>query len=345
MAYLFYEGFEKGTPGAFTTPDVDTGGRLHFPGPRQLSADGYKIVPQRGGGVMQIDFAKSSADAYLVADTAFNVTGTATIHFRFMIMAYMLNLASSLDSFDIFRGIKTGPATEYSCKLAWDDLDGLVLDLAGNRMPFPQMVWTCIEVEVKAGASGYVRVRSGGNTLSHNPGTVADIIDFQIGVLGQAGSITQGSLVFDEIYVSPTRLYPPQGPTDVRELSGASLRMRKPGGFAFVGKGEILSVQLIGETGIDNRVNIYDTGIPTFSEDDLVEVLTATVAGMTKINQRILQFNRGAWVEPSGTDPLVVMQLGRIESIDYLGDSGIAGAGSAFGDSDDEAEMVPPVIP
>ena len=319
MAYLFEEGFELGTKGAFDGTEIDSGNRLFYPGPRQLMMDGYRIAPFRGGGLMQISFEKSSADAYVPANTAFNVTGTSTIFFRMMVLPYMLNLASEVDVFSIFRGLKAGPATEYEAKIAWHEPEGLVLELQGNRMPLDQNRWICIEGEVKAGSGGFVKLYVEGSTLAWTPATVAAITGFQLGVLGQAGSITQGAMCFDEIFVHGTRLFPPQGPRDALSLDGAPLRMRKPG-FAFVGTGEMLSVQLIGETGVDNKVKIYDTMTPTFAEDDLVEMLTATVAGMTKINQRILRFQRGAWIEPSGTDPLVVLQLGQIGEADYFGD-------------------------
>jgi hypothetical protein len=331
MPITFEFGFEHGnfrlaTPDGFAdgwTTKVDTTGRMSCPGPRQLAADGWQVAPYRGGGIGQVNFSRSATEAYVQHDSAFDLVSPNVQFGRVMINPYMIDFNTSLDKFDFLRFISGTTTVEIALALAWHEPEGLVIDLAGNTAAIEPNTWTPVEWELKAGVGGYCKVYVGSSTLMQAK-TVASIVHGQLGVIGtQTGALSRGALCFDEFFISTTRLNPPLGPIDALHMDGASLRMRKPG-FAFVGSGEILSVQLVsGASATNNRIAIYDTPVPQFSDDDLKELLTCTVQDMTKINQRVIRVEHGAWLEvdASATGILVIMQLGAINEVDYYGDT------------------------
>jgi hypothetical protein len=219
------------------------------------------------------------------------------------------------DDLTIFA-LYSGGGQEAQIELARHDPDGIVLKVAdagvtdGSYIPMPTGMWVAVElgytIDSGAGNDGAFGVWINGCRLYTSRLDQAALTHARLGSFLQLGNFV-GKLYFDQVVVdAANRLYPPKvGPQDSANVGGQTLLFTQSG-FAFVGAGEILSVQAIDNGSNDARVKVYDTRTPQYGEQGKrID---------RKYNESLplqpTQFSNGAYVLLSGTSPQALVKVG-----------------------------------
>jgi hypothetical protein len=180
--------------------------------------------------------------------------------------------------------------------------------------------WFCVEVayavDSGGGNDGSVTVYTNGARLALLSLDQQAIAGARFGAMSQSGDL-RGMLYFDQIVCDDARVHPiAGGPKDSSSVGNETLLFTQSG-FAFVGSGEILEVQAIDGGGSDARVKVYDAENPNFSEHDKRVDRRYNDA----IPMRPVMFERGAYVQLSGTNPQAIVRIGMVNEFDFGGDS------------------------
>lgn len=328
--FSFEEGFEGGNKGAFDGTESDSGARLDFPGPAQLAEDGYGVAPHRGAYCMRVDLEKNTTDAYVVADTGFDIAADGSLYGRFeFLLSPDFACGNDGDEVDIFALIAT--ATEEAVlSVARVDPDGVVLALretgAGTNFPYvkcPIGVWNCVEwfadIDNAGNNDGSVTVWFNGAKLRITNLDQGAITSARYGAMGQGGNFS-GSIYFDDIYANTSRLYPMDGPADMNaDLDGETLVMTKSG-WAFCGPGSVSQLQMIAGSGATGIAKLYDTAELTRSLHQLKDQITAAQGTIAYSEHQGVSYNSGCYVELSGTDAMALVRVGKAKEFNYGSD-------------------------
>jgi hypothetical protein len=321
--WIFEENFELGTKGAFDS-ESDSASRLDFAGPADLAADGLGVAPFRGGYVMRVNMGKSNADAYL-EDDAFGLVVDADKWLRFYLMlSEDFSIGKADDVVNILGLYSAGPTFEMGIGLTRKDPEGVVLiaqqsigNVSGAWIAFELGRWHCIEVlyQPRASSSG-MSIYANGHRVSENMGVSADLTIGRIGAISQSGDF-RGTMYFDQLVMDDGRVFPiTEGPMDSASVDNQTMLFTKSG-FAFVGSGEVLEVQAIDNGSSDARVRVYDTDTPQqiAEYDKRIDRRFDNYLPLQPTN-----FNRGAFVQLSGTNPQALVRVGLVTEFDFVSD-------------------------
>jgi hypothetical protein len=286
--------------------EVDTASKLDFPHFSTLAQNPKLEVPYRGGYCMRIDLtAIGASSAYMNEQAAFDIDLANTKYFRFMMfISDDLTMANS-DEFDVFRINSAGGQKEVVGAINYTTANGVRFGIgreAGVQFtPLTLGVWHTVELQPSpAGAgAGVLAAWLDGNALTSVTGSTnaGNLINGFIGYIGGDAGTTAGTILFDEIEVAASRIYP------LKERWQNPLLMTDSG-HAFVGPGTITNVSLLAgssETGVG--LKIFDTDTADINDhtnivahlDNSVENEVVDTASMP------VKVKRGAYVSLSTT--------------------------------------------
>jgi len=307
--WLFEEGFEDGTRGAFNS-ETDTETRLDFPHYTTLASLTGLAMPFRGAYCMRVNLANDGtpADAYVQEDDGFDLALDGVEHVRFQLFVSTDITMADTDEFIILALQSAGPTNEAVVVINYTTANGLrigVGETSGSQfLPLTTGVWHTVELAVTLddGASNdgslVLRLDDAAATTVSSLDQAA-IAQARLGVVGQDAGTTKGYLLFDDVMVDDARLGP-----KVERFRQADYLTKS--GHAFVGPGEITGISMIAGAATDNTVTIYDTDTGyTTDATNVVYAGGVEVASATRdllLNEKI-RVKRGAYVVLAGTNP------------------------------------------
>lgn len=340
--FSFHANFETGTKDAFDS-ESDAGNRLDFPGPQQLGHDMMAVFPYRGAYCMRVKLGKNSTDAYVEEGVTWAADSTNYVRFEFMI-GEDVQIGNDGDLVDI-AVLRSASADEGAVTLARIEPAGLAIglrDASGSVDHYLSVTpgdWLCLELQVDIDAGGG---NDGSIVLWNNNDKIklsgldqAAGSALRFGALNQTGDFT-GHIYFDEIVVDTARLQPDYSAGNLR-LNGETMPFFKSG-FAFIGGGSIMGVELIDGGSGDCRMKVYDASDVTYAEH-MKKAHLATVAANTIDRAQaigdtpLFEVSHGCYVELSGTNPSGFVRIGKVEDSFWDDDAYL----TADDDEDEEA--------
>ena len=318
--WLFEENFELGTRGGFDS-ETDTVSQLDFPHYTELARVPWPdYAPFRGAFVARWRLTGGTADAFLTeGDVNIAADGTAGIRFPFYVSPDFA--ATADDTFTILELHATGVielSVGFRITAATDVIEMGIGELAPTVFltpPIQKGRWYQAEVygdlDSGVGNDGSFTLNVEGATATISALDQGAITDALVGVQDHlattTGTILMDQIVFDtEAAGTPSRIYPLVD----RYPRTVTLTQRS---HAFVGPGQIQSLQLSAGAGTDNVVTIFDTDRGnTNSEAKYVGRLTNTANSQTvELLSGPVAVIRGAFIQMTGTNPRATVTIGQ----------------------------------
>ena len=306
------EGFEDGTAGIFDGTETDTGARLSFASYRDLAAKGRRVAPWRGAYCMEIDLAKSTAEATII-DPDFNVAAAATAFFDFMLYVSPDIVMANNDEFVIARMLD-GATDEGSVLINFTTAAGLRIGISEPTATAGDAVYTsllsgwhhiCVKAVIdNADSSGEIDLFLDDTlVLSLDDLDQGDPTDLKLGVIGQDAGTTAGFLLFDDFREDSAQLRPHAA------RFPENLVLTKSG-HAFVGPGKLTLAQLIAGAGTDCVMTIFDTDrADVDDENGFVERVANVSNNETLASASNIAVTRGCYVQLAGTNPRALLRI------------------------------------
>lgn len=315
--YVFAENFERGTKGNFDT-ETDTASQLDFAHYTTLARYPWRCTPYTGAYAMRLQLTGGTDDAILVeADT--NIADTATSWFRFPVWFSPTFTGTANDTFALLELTGAGSAVTVSIGARIVAATNVINIGAGGAatgaapstfgaQEIQRGVWYTIEAKVviQTGGTGTIDLyitRDGEpqQTVAQvSVGTITNIAvtDSNYGIQDHlattTGVILLGELVQDDaqLYVKPRY---------------ATEQIFTQSGHAFVGPGTIAVAALLTNEAT-NAMSLYDT--ETAETAVGVRKVLLDLDNQTSIGGDLF-FQKGCYVEISGTDPIGQVMLTR----------------------------------
>lgn len=311
--YIGEEGFESGTLGFFNS-ETDTAAKLSFPSYRTLAADPrLKAAPYRGAYCMMVDLAKTpGTDAYVQEDDHFDISADGTLSCGFWLYVSDDITMANNDEFHLLVLQSSGPTTEFSCALKFTTAAGLQIGVgeggfsSGTSISKGKWHHVALDFTVDDGGSN-----DGTVTLYLDGASVATvgsldqgaIIQARFGATGLDSGTTKGVLLFDDLIVDDTRVYPR------KDRWSTSQHITKTG-HVFVGPGWF-EAQLIDGGSADCTLKVYDTDRADTNNHAGVEYMEADQANQTIASSAPIQVSKGCYVVLAGTSPEAIIRVRR----------------------------------
>lgn len=316
MAFPFLSeaGFEDGTLGHFDA-ETDTESRLDFAHYATLAAQPGLAMPYRGAYCMRITLLNdgSPADAFVQETGSWDTSASGTIFFRLMFWVSPNVVMANADEFAIFQLWSSTSTVEGGAYINYTTANGLRIGIgeasASSLLPLATGVWHCLElkfvIDSGVGNDGTIDAWLDGSAFTQVTGLdQGAITSGVVGVIAQDAGTTTGTILFDDIIADDARIFPPTVRFPTVLLMTAS-------GHAFVGPGEVASVQLLAGAGTDNIASLFDTdvGFTSDASNVRVELKNTANAQMVPSIEKPVHFERGCYVALSGTAPRATIQV------------------------------------
>ena len=310
--YIFAENFERGTKGGFDT-ETDTVAQLSFAHYKELARYPWRgCAPYTGAYAVKLELTGGTADAILIeADT--NIADTATSYFRFPIWFSPTFTGTANDTFAIFELMGAAAAVTVSIGARIVAATNVINIGAGGAntgavpgtfaaQEIQRGVWYTIEAKVviQTGGTGTIDVYI---TRDGDPQqlvaqiavtTITNIAatDSNYGIQNHLATTT-GVILLGELIQDDARLYvKPRYNNDP---------LFTQSGHAFVGPGWIAGAALLTNEAT-NALTLWDTDSANVLSADAKKVFL-DLDNHTAIGGPFF-FQKGCYVEMSGTDPI-----------------------------------------
>ena len=315
--WLYQANFETGTNAQFDS-ETDGDSKLSFPHYSTLVRDAWREIPYRGAYAMAIDLRLGTADAYVQENDGFDLALAGTLSVRFYFLARALTMAAS-DRYTILTMQSAGPTDEIVVDVR--NNAGTIEILAAETgasatvrsSPLIQDVWHSVELTVTldngVGNNGTIDFYLDGNQVSTQLGSLdqAAIIQARLGAIGIDAGTTAGRLLFDQVIVDNTRVFP-------FRRRFAQQVMLTQSGHVTVGPGRASSITLLSGGAADNELVLYDTDEANTNDASNIVVpilrnLNADIPASWKVEPYEGYFERGLYVALTGTNPRALVTL------------------------------------
>lgn len=312
MAYplLYYETFPLGTAGQFDS-ETDTDSKLtwtHYPTitRRILTSESSWRSPY----VMDIDLSLGTADAVVTETGSLDTAASATLGIGFAFLATGLTMAAS-DRFTILAVDSAGPVVEGAISIR---NNAGTIELVGDETgasatirttPLIQGVWHWLEVlmvvDSGGGNDGTLQFFVDGQQVGTTITTLdqAAISQVRLGAIGIDAGTTAGRLLFSHIVGDNARV-------GLYDRFPKTKNMAIAGSDCLIGPGRVL-VRISG-TSTDALALLYDTDDPGAARSR-GKFLGALQNISNSANEGEFQFEHGLYMELSGTNPLMNLEL------------------------------------
>lgn len=318
--YVFDENFEDGTKGAFDV-ETDTETRLDIVHYSTLAGIPRAGAPFRGAYCVRVALENdgSPADAYLQETDAFDfLTADATTFIRFHFRVSENITMANADEFALFQLWSSTNTVEAGVYVNFTTANGLRIGIgettALQLKGLTTGVWHCIEMTVNidnAGSDdgtidGWFDGAAFTQITARDQGVITSGV---LGVLSQDVGTTAGTVLIDQVIVDNTRIgfFAQRYPHEV---------VLTRSGHVCLGPGELAAVTLLSGNGTDCALNLYDTDIAnTLDQSNFIAELrnTALLQTVPLGSDNKVRFDRGCYVQLSGTDPRALLKISRCQ--------------------------------
>lgn len=314
MAYpwIFESNFEAGTNAEWDS-ESDTGSLLDFPHYTTLAGIPGMPAPYRGAYCMRINMGDTNAHTLTEGDI--DIADGSTRYFRWAMYAAQNVTATADDTFNIFTLQQGGGTVESAVGMRITAASNLLeIGIGDGTAPtsfvtFPRGRWVTVELEAKIHTTDEGTLTlflDGGQAIAL--ATLDNAAAVGQGVLGTTGTLatTSGTLLFDQFVMDDARIYPfnQRFPTTVKLTKSAHV---------FVGPGSIEGITILSASG---TVNVWDTDTANTNDASSRRIALDT-AGNFVSNSSLTRFDKGCYVQISGTNPEVEVRLSRSAGQDH----------------------------
>ena len=324
--YLFEADAEEGTNGAFNS-EVDTNSKLAVRHYEYLARNLLfpDAIPYRGAYCWVIDLSLGTADAYLEELEGFDTALAGTIHIAGAIQITNNLVMAASDQFVHFALQSAGPVNEVTVEIR--NNAGVIEILASdNGVPTVRAaaltlnrwhVWelSCT-LDSGVGNDGTINFFLDGYQVGAQLTAIdqAVITQARWGAVGIDAGTTAGYILMDRMIADDTRVYP------VYQRYGNRIQLTKSGHVA-VGSGRLEEVVYYGGNAVNNEFRLFDT-----DEANVNAAQSAVLhewrnqQGQEVHTYNIMngygQFQRGLYVQMTGTDPraMVILKDGLVST-------------------------------
>ena len=129
---------------------------------------------------------------------------------------------------------------------------------------------------------------------------------FQLGVMAQSPKV-RGTVYFDDIVIDTAKLEEPLSLTQDQLWGNSQLYTKSS--YAFVGPGSLRGATLIGG-GSDNLAYFHDANRLPLAHHDIKAALKTSSAESKDTLIDTIMFERGCYIEMTGTNPQVIVHYG-----------------------------------
>ena len=312
--WIFESNFEQGSNAEWDS-ESDTGSLLDFPHYSTLSKITNAPVPYRGAYCMRVQCGDTNDHTLIEGDLDIADGGTA--HTRFYLWAASDFTATADDTFNIYELQQAGGTVEISLGMRVTAASNLLeIGIGDGTAPstftsFPRGKWVCVELlaTVSTGGAGVVTLfLDETQVLTLTSQTHAAAVGR--GVLGTQNTLatTTGALYFDQFVFDDARIYglPIRYPEEIY--------MTKTG-HVFVGSGTIENVSLLSGAAADNILQVFDTDVNNTDHVGRMKLELKNTAASELVDPAGVpaDFQRGAYVVMSGTNPRALVKIGRAQ--------------------------------
>lgn len=304
FAYVFESNLEAGTNAEWDS-ESDTGSLLDFPHFSELARFPWATcAPYRGSYCARI--ACGDTNDHTLTEGDIDIADAATRWFRFYIN-FMPDFAATADDvFNFFELQQAAGTVESSLGFRITAATGAIeIGIGDGTAPSSYATstlsrnrWYCIELAalISTGGAGTLTLYVDGQSVVALT-TLTNAAAVGQGVLGTQDTLstTTGTILFDEFAMDDLQLYP------YRERFPRQMTFTKSG-HLFVGPGSIDAATLL-TTGASNTMYLYDTDTAN-TNDAQSRVVELDISTHTTIGgDPPIRFQRGCYVQLSGTNP------------------------------------------
>ncbi len=332
-AYLFADGFEDGTSGAWDVADSDTSSQLDYPHYTVLARTPGLPMPYRGAYCARIVMAAGNTNDATFGDAANGALATTnTIWWRFNIWLGqdIIDGNAADDVIPLVQFQKADGTVELVFGIKYNDTAGTITWGAGVAAPTnfstgaaQTNTWNTVELKVNVvtgAATGEIEVyvtpdgQEPSSTVvvektavQSSAATTKAIVGVQDKLSATTGTILLDNFIVDNIALT-ARIYPEKNRfSTVRTLSNATTQTRVRDEHVFIGPGTVTGITAI-DGGADSSavVTVYDTDTAQAYDSLRKATVGVIVAGDTKYARNVpFDVLRGCYVTVEGTTPVV----------------------------------------
>ena len=310
--WIFHANFEAGDNSEWDS-ESDTDGVLDFPSYRELARFPFAHhAPFSGAYCMRVALAGGSNDATL-AEADINIADAATSHFAFDMLIASDFTGTANDTIPILELLGTGPATVVALGIIYTTATDTITLGCGSAttgatpstagtLQLERNTWYTIEMTalIKTNNTGTIDVfitKAGddANLTADIALTSQDHIAVEDGLFGvqDQETTTTGTILFDNFIQDDARVYP----TPRYSLHPILTKS----GHVFVGPGHIDIAGLLTDEA-NNVMRVWDTDTADTNATQTF-VIELDINGTFTSFAGPIKFNRGCYVQLSGTNP------------------------------------------
>jgi len=318
---VFQENYEDGSRGNWDA-ETDSQSILSFPHYSTLARQEPHAIPFRGNYACQVDLAgHTGTTAATLQHNALDMSVNTTRHFRWYMYVSNLVIAAS-DRLQIFSIRATN--TEHVVVEILNSAGSILLRAGQNSTggtlrstSLTQNTWLCVELSLLYDGDGsgdgtidfFVQGAQVGaqlTALTQAASTRFNLGTF-VGATGVNTGITSGIILFDEFMIDDERVYPFYERFPQRMVLTES-------GHVAAGPGRISEITLLSGGAADNTLRVFDSDAAVITDPTnlIVPELRNMNANETvpwDIKPDSGYFNRGVYVDLTGTDPRAMVTL------------------------------------
>lgn len=317
IPYLASTGFEDGTLAPFDV-ETDTEARLDIAHYATLSRIPGMAMPFRGAYCVRVNLANdgSPADAYLQETGSADLSADGTIFCRFAFWLSPNTVMANNDEFGIWELWSGATTVEAGVFINFTTANGFRIGIgetsASSFKPLTLGVWHQMEfsanVDAGGGNDGTIDAWLDGGAFTQvtalDQGAITSGV---LGVVAQDAGTTTGTVLFDEFALDDARIFPitDRWPTDV---------LFTHSGHLFVGPGSLENLSLLGGSGTDSVVTVFDTDNGFTSDPNLVKIELKNTVASELVDPAAVPahpFRRGCYVQiTAGTATRALAKIG-----------------------------------